>query len=341
MTRRALVLLLLLLSATSLSAARRRAVRSPARPDGPCAVRGAANLFYSTDGGATWSKNAETPTKAGAWDLIVIEGNPETILAVAGRDVYASTDGGCTFALQHTITLDIHHTLHAVPASEGRAFLWWEEEALRYDRGTVTRLPIPNPLGGLGVDPGNRDHVRMLDVDTARVRESFDGGDTWTAIGNGAGGRVNSAAFDPNDFNHILAGLQTQGIAITRDAGRTWTNGARANTVCYLAFVASQPNVVWATLPVGNGTPFVYRSTDAGVRLEAIGGFTNVSPNVCLPVIPNPHDATKAWVPFIDSFLFDAVQKSVTPWSCCGGRFARIAWAPNDASRVYVYEGAR
>lgn len=343
MRNRSLLLVLMLsLCATSLLAAgRRRAVRSPSKPEGPCAARGAANLFYSTDGGGTWSRNAETRTKAGAWDLVVIPGTPETILAVLGRNVLASTDGGCNWTAQYSVAEDIHHTLHLVGATEGRAYIWWEEVAFRYDRGVVTRLPIPEAIGGLGVDPGNREHVRVLDLDDGRMRESFDGGTSWSELGISPGGRINSAAFDPSDFNHILAGVQTQGIQITRDGGRSWTSGFRTGTVCNMAFAASQPNVLWATLPSGPGAPVIYRSTDAGTRLEAIAAIDGVPNRVCLAFIPNPHNANQAYVLFNDAFLVDAAQKSVTQWNCCGGRTSRIAWDPNDASQVFAYEGER
>ena len=116
MRLRIALLLLSLLCATSLSAAgRRRAVRHPGPPDGPCAVRGLANLYYSTDGGVTWSRNADEPTKDGLWDLVSLGGDPEALLAATSRAVFESTDAGCTWTLRHTITQDIHHTLHLTP----------------------------------------------------------------------------------------------------------------------------------------------------------------------------------------------------------------------------------
>jgi BNR/Asp-box repeat len=337
------IAVLLLLCAASLSAAgRRRAVRHPSPPEGPCAVRGLANLHYSTDGGVTWSRNADEPTKTGMWDLVSLGGDPEALLAVTSRDVYESTDAGCTWTLEHTITQDIHHTLHLAPAGGKRAFIWTEDWALRYDDGVVITLPLPETIGGLGVNPGNREHVRVLDLDDGRVRESFDGGMTWRDGGGLANGRINAAAFDPSDFQHIIAGVQTRGIVITRDGGRTWTNGAQTGTVCRVEFVASSPNVVWVTTPTRpGGAAFVHRSTNGGASLEAIGGFTGLESNVCMPVLPNPHDANTAVIPFREIHQFDATRKSVTSWTCCGGRMDRIAWSSADPARVYVYSPPR
>jgi hypothetical protein len=339
--RRPLALLLLLLCATS-AFARRRAVRHPSGPAGRCAVRGLANLYYSTDGGATWSRNADEPSRIGMRDIVSLGGNPEALLAVTNKDVFESTDAGCTWTRRHTIALDVHHTLHITPAGGKRAFIWTEDWALRYDDGMVITLPLVETIGGLGVNPGNREHVRVLDLDDGRARESFDGGITWRDIGGAPNGRINSAAFDPSDFQHILAGVQTRGIAISRDGGRTWTMGAPANPICWMAFVERAPNVVWVTTPTRpGGGAFVHRSTNGGASLEAIGGFTGLESNVCMPVLANPHDPNIAIVPFRDFYQFDAARKSVTGWTCCGGRMDRIAWSAADPARLYVFSPPR
>jgi BNR/Asp-box repeat protein len=336
------LLLAVCLSMTiSASAVRRRAV-SPGRPAGPCVVRGLANFYFSADGGATWSRNAETPTKAGSWDLIVLEGEPETLVAVVGTGIFDSTDAGCTWVLRHTIAEEIHHTVHLVAGPAGRAFIWTEELVLRYDRGEVTAVAIPDRIGGLGVDPGNRDHVRVLDVEAGIPRESFDGGATWQVTGPSAGGPINSAAFDPSDFKHILAGVQTKGIRITRDGGKTWTAGAPSNKpVCTMSFVASRPDIVWATLPSQGGLSFVQRSSDAGAHLDPIARIEGVPAGVCLPVQTNLHDANLAVVAFGDFHTFDAAKKSVSASTCCGGRMERIAYSLKNPARIYVYSSLR
>lgn len=342
MARRSLILALALsLCATSmLAAGRRRAVRST--PEGPCRVRGLASIYYSTDGGTTWSGNAETPSRAASSALAVIEGTPETILTLVGTKLFASTDAGCNWTMQYTITEDIHHKPYLVPANEGRAYLWWEEVAMRYDGGVVTKLSIPKAIGGLGVNPANRNHVRVVDLSGGITRESFDGGMTWRQIGQIPGAPViNSAAFDPSDFNHIVVGMQARGILITRNGGGSWTNGAQAAFVCDLAFVPSQPNVVWATIPTGTSVKFVQRSTNGGMTLEPVAGVATVPSGVCLDLQLNPHDANRAVVVLDQFFMFDAVQKSVTPWTCCGGRAARMTWAPKEPARLYLSEAMR
>ena len=143
--------------------ARRRAVGPPPRQDGPCVVRGLANLYVSADGGATWSSNAEPQARSGVWDIVALDTDPETVVAVVNRNIYDSTDGGCTWTLRHTIGEEIHHTVHIAPGPNGRAYVWAEEFISRYDRGEVTPLQKPAPVGALAVNPGNREHVRALE----------------------------------------------------------------------------------------------------------------------------------------------------------------------------------
>jgi hypothetical protein len=332
--------LLALASATQAASGRRRAVRVPSAPDGPCAVRGLANLHYSTDGGQTWSANAEPGTGAGAWDLVLFPDEPQSLLAVVGKNVFHSADGGCNWVMQHTIVEEIHHKIQIAEATAGRAFIWTEDWVLRYDAGVVTRITMPETIGGIGVNPSNREHVRILGLSGGKAYESLDGGGSWRTMNGASGGPVNSAAFDPSNFQHVLAGVQTRGIRISEDGGRTWRNGAvTTRPVCFIAFVESQPNVVWVTTPKSS-QPFVHRSTDGGASLTAIGSVAGVENNVCLPVLVNPHDPDHAVVPFREFHRFDAVTRTVEPWTCCGGRMDRLAWSP-DPSRLYLHAGLR
>ena len=212
---------------------------------------------------------------------------------------------------------------------------------LRYDRGVVIPIAIPEAIGGLGVDPGNGEHVRTLVLASGVVRESFDGGATWQP-GGSAGGHINSAAFDPSDFQHILAGVQTIGIRISHDGGSHWTTGAQAQTVCNMSFVTTRPDMVWVALPSGSSEAWIQRSTDGGLHLDPVAAVAGVENHVCLQVLVNPHDVNAAIVPFGGNFhLFDAVQKSVTVSNCCGGRLDRIAYSPTNPSRVYLYSAQR
>lgn len=335
--RKTLAVMLVLGIALPAAGFKRRAVRvSPPGPSG-CRVTGLKNFHYSADGGATWSINAEAPAATGSWDLAVFADEPDVLLTVVGRDVTQSNDAGCTWAKRYSITEDIHHKIQIARGPARRAFIWTEEWALRYDDGDVVRVDIPERIGAVGIDPGNREHVRILGVETGNAYESFDGGRSWQSTGGSAGGFVNSFVFDPTDFSRVVAGIQTKGLFVSRDGGKSWSDGAPSTrAVCHLSIVPNQPAVIWATI-VSQGTePTIYRSTDAGATLTPIGRVEGVPEGVCLPILANPHDPNEAIVPFQQFHQADAVMKSVTPWTCCGARMNRIAWSPADPSRVYV-----
>lgn len=336
-----LVLLLTICLALSASAAtRRRAVIPPPVPQGPCSeVRGLANFFISRDGGRTFTTNREPPMRSSTWGFTAFADDPQRMIAAVGRAVWESADGGCSWTLRHTITETIHHPLHIVPASGGRAYLWTEEFALRYDGEGVTALPLPETIGGLGVDAANREHVRALGLSGASVWESFDGGTTWKRAASGPGRFLVSAAFDPSDFDHILAGVAGDGAVSTRNAGRSWSvagNFSRVN-VCGFAFVTARPNVVWATISTRGG-PFVFRSTDGGSHFEAIGGIDGIGSGMCVTFVSNPHDPNVAHVAFGGLYTYDATSKSVIRTDCCGaGSVSRIAYSPADPDVVFLY----
>jgi photosystem II stability/assembly factor-like uncharacterized protein len=324
------------------NAARRRAVAPPPPPAGPCEVRGLADFYFTTDGGANWSRNAETPARSGAWEIITLDDDPSALVTVVAGNVFDSTDGGCSWTTRHVITEEIHHSIHLVPSSAGRAFIWTEDWALRYDHGEVITLIIPERIGGLGVDPANREHVRLLGVTTGKSIESFDGGNSWQDVGGSVGGAINGAAFDPTDFKRMFAGLQTVGLMVSRDGGRTWGLGTRmTRAICRVGIVPGHPEVIWLSVGSASGQPAIYRSTDGGAHIEGIAAVPGVETGVCMPLIVNPHNIDLAVTPYIKLHTFDATTKSVSSALCCGGRIASIAYSPVDPMRIYVHAPAQ
>jgi hypothetical protein len=318
--------------------ARRRAVSPGPPPSSGCTVTGLPNFFLSKDRGATFSRNRDPLQRRGNWGIAVLADDPQTLVTVAGLQVLDSLDGGCTWNERYTINETVKHSITVLGATGGRAFIWSEEFAFRYDRGEVIQLTLPEPPNGLGVDPGNRDHVRMVGIASGKAWESLDGGGTWKAAGASAGGTVNSAAFDPGDVNHIIAAIQSQGLRVSRDGGRSWNALATTTrTVCRTAFVPGMPNVVWMTLTTQGNQPAVYRSTNGGQRFDAVGPITGIENNVCLPLAVNPHNPDVAMIVYGTVRTYDAVTKSVTTSSCCGGWIERIAFSPDDPERLYVY----
>jgi hypothetical protein len=321
---------------------RRRAVSFGPPASSTCTVSGLPGFFLSADRGQTFSRNRADVATPGAWDIAVFPDEPQSLITVVRRVVLDSADGGCNWTERYTITDEIKHPIHVVPASGRRAFIWAEEFVYRYDDGSVVKLTPPEPPGALGVNTGNREHVRLLGLVTGKAWESLDGGQTWRAVGGSAGGVINSAAFDPADVNHILAAVQTQGIRRSRDGGRNWSAAATASrTVCRMAFVPGRSNVVWMTVTALAGQNSVYRSTDAGQRFDAIGSITGVENSVCLPLVVNPHNPDVALILFGSIRAYDAITKGVTTASCCNGFVERAVYSPDNPEAMFVFASTR
>jgi len=338
---RGFALLLAMVVAMPVAANRRRAVSVPIE-EGTCTVRGLANLFVSFDGGATFSRNNEPPAFAGTRGVAVFEDEPQRLLIAVNSDVFDSTDKGCHWTQRYTVTDPIHHALRSVAAKRGRGYVWTEELAVRYDGGEVTPLILPEQIGALGVNPANSEHVRIAGLIRGQFYESLDGGASWKKIGAEAGGFVSVAAFDPLNFDHILIGVQSRGLLVTRDATRTWTPPASAltgnNYPCQLSFVSSSPNVVWAATVTRANAPAIFRSTNGGSQFEAIGPLEGVENGVCMPLEPDHFDSNRAVVPMGTLRTFDAVTKRPSDSSCCGGiDISRITFSPVDRNVIYVY----
>lgn len=336
---RKLALVFAVLLSFPIAAARRRAV-VPAAPESVCTVRGLANLFLSVDRGKTFSRNAELPTFASTRGPAIFEDDPRSLVIAVNSSVFDSIDGGCNWTLRYTLSDSVHHPLRSVAGSRGRAYVWTEELALRYDRGEVTTIKLPEQIGGLGVDRGNPDHVRIASLLFGHLYESFNGGDTWKAIGTETGGFVAAAAFDPADFDHILLGIQNGGLFMTKDAGRNWKTISPFSSSaypCQVEFVRNAPNVVWAALVTRATGPTVFRSTNGGAQFEAIARLDGFENGVCAPLVAHPHDPNVAIVPSGTLRSFDAVSKTVTESTCCNVSISRITVSPVDEDVIYVY----
>ena len=317
--------------------ARRRAV-SPGPPSSGCIVTGLPNFFISKDRGQTFTRNRESLARGGNSGIAIFPDEPQTLVTVVGRRILDSLDGGCTWNERYTITETVKHGITVLAATGGRALIWSEEFTFRYDRGEVVQLTVPEAPAALGVNPANRDHIRIVGIASGKVSESFDAGNTWRAPGASAGGFINSVAFDPADFNHILLAVQLQGLRITRDGGRSWSTGPTpARTVCRTSFVPGAPNVVWMTLTTLGNQPAVFRSTNGGERFDPVAPITGFENNICLPLAVNPHDSNVALVVYGTVRTFDAVTKNVTTSGFAGGFVERVAFSPADPQLYFVY----
>jgi hypothetical protein len=314
----------------------------PVTPAGCTEVDGLTGLYRSTDGGATFSGNRSDAAIDALFAIRFLEDPPDTVVAASLRAIYDSLDNGCTWTRRYDIPLQLHHPVAISHAPGGRAFVWSDEILLRYDRSEITRLTPPLAIGALGVNPGNRDHVRILTLIGGEMWESLDGGETWTRGSGGPAVGVRGASFHPNDFDHILV-IASQGLMETRDGGRRWTGPtSHGRTLCSAQFVRHMPNVVWLSRTIGAGDELL-RACD-GVQFQPAGALpiSGDADGACIPFEAHPFDSNRAVLAFDAIMQADAAAHAVTSSPCCGGaRAFRVAFSPSDGELMLVFATPR
>lgn len=87
---------------------------------------------------------------------------------------------------------------------------------------------------------------------------------TWTNLGPGGGGWIQSICFDPHDPDTIYLGCDVGGFYLSRDAGRSWTIHNDGLTDYYLESIAVHPQDSRLLLVGSPGG--LFKSTDQGLH---------------------------------------------------------------------------
>ena len=156
------------------------------------------------------------------------------------RGVYRSTDGGDSWS-------DISAESSGLPDSGFNGLILHPQDpsTLYLFGGCDVRF---STVESAGLDP---DIVHG-------VHRSSDGGDTWTLINGGvlgeASGSVKSLAFDPEDFDRIVATAEN-GVYVSQDGGDSWTavNGLEGITVAGITLVSSGQGMSRSAFSFTNG----------------------------------------------------------------------------------------
>ena len=244
-------LILLLLLALPATAARRRAV-APGSPYPQCGmVLGTPAVTFTHDQGETLTPIAQQLEPVSYTNgLVSLLDVPHTLMAWHHDDLIISTDAGCSWRVVATIPGVFPPKLAA--ARGGRVYAWSDrrEFLARYDSRGTAQLKPPSDFVGLAADRAKADRVRG-GSSNGEIWESNDAGETWTRIGSLPNMiSIYRIEFDPNDLDHIVAGVLGGGAFVTRDGGRTWTRatglGAKSVNVFQLVISPVDGSRVWA-----------------------------------------------------------------------------------------------
>ena len=267
--RSSLLVLTLILAAAQPAAARVRAVAHPnvwAKP--ACTdIQGLGSVRFVTEG--TVRKSVIYTVNEWA-SPIVLGVVPNTLYTIFKNSLFESTDAGCTWTLRTPLPeAEIDRGIY--PA-RGRIYALSGRKLVRITGPTIEVLDLPARIAGMAVNPADSLYLRGLGFDGA-FYESRDGGLLWDRVGTiPEFYSLFSVAFDPANFDHVLAGINLIQGAIgtgmtTRDGGRTWIRTPfPASVLAYvMAFSPSDPKVAWMIgYDYGAKEVTLFRSNDGG-----------------------------------------------------------------------------
>jgi photosystem II stability/assembly factor-like uncharacterized protein len=320
-------------------------------------VQGTAAVTITSDEGATLLPTSGALTGVVYTFGLVAMDLPNTLLAASGGTLLRSTDAGCTWTDVGTVP-DTLQLVHA-PGAVAYGFYDNQDVVVRIDANDPVIVIDEDPPGiglhGLGVDPLDVDHIRVLD-DAGQLHDSTNGGFDWTAIGTPAanGGLFYTAAFDPTDLDHVLVGLANTGVRHSEDGGETWQTstgvGAVGNANAFsIAFSPADPQVVYLEgfdlgAAIGEEVRRIWRSTDGGASFTpVVAESAEVTLTNGVLLAPHPVDPGVLYFEFgtyfqsygTDIYRYDQATGLVTKTHNAYDSVSAIAFHPEDPGIMY------
>jgi hypothetical protein len=309
-------------------------------------------VTFSPDGGATLTPSSSPPLTGTKYTFgVVALDTPNVVLADNAGTLLRSTDAGCTWSAVGSTGFP---AAMLGAGKGGVAYGWVDNDAglYRYDGAAIVPLTSPAAnIVGLGVDSKDGAHVRLLDS-SGQMFETLDGGATFAPVGVPApnAGFVYRAVFDPNELDHVFAGVIVDGAYMTADAGTTWKHatgfGAGNANVFNAAISPVDGAVVWAEgIELGPDTRHVYRSTDGGLTFTPVVDETDpVNLYNGNPLWPDPVDASRLVFEFgmsfqnygTDLYFYDAATDALTTHHHPVHGLRALAFSPADPAVLYL-----
>lgn len=321
-------------------------------------VMGTGAVTFSFDQGMTWAPMDQQIVPVHYTFGLVALGKPGAMLAGSGQQILASDDAGCSW---HSIGPGGNPNapaLRLVAAGETRAYGFGDNEStiVRVDDEVITKIGSPagmEGIVGLGVDPGDPDHVRVGDS-AGRLWDSKDAGMSWDPLGIPAfaGSLAYRIAFDPQDIDHVVVGAMVEGVLVSHDAGGQWQHatGLGPGDANGFSVVVSpvQGDLVWVEgldLEDPNAATHrhVYRSEDGGLTFASVVEADEATLYNGNHLFPHPTDPDVLYFVFGSNFqgygtdLYrydygaDAITTTHNPW-----HDTVITFLPSDPSVIYL-----
>jgi hypothetical protein len=206
-------------------------------------------LWITEDAGATWRANQDFLPNLSITTLAFDPRNPDTVYlgtgeasaGLVGIGMFRSSDAGRTWTY-----------LAATSPDANADWRFVNRVAVHPTQTNVLLAGVTNDTRTLGA-----------------IYRSTDAGSSWSKV---FASKALDIAFDPNNPERALAGLDDGTLAYSSDAGATWTRtvglpgttltGRNGTARAEIAFARGQPGVVYASLDNLKGQ--VWRSDDSG-----------------------------------------------------------------------------
>lgn len=255
-----------------------------------------ATYARTTDGGATWQASVMPgDTTLQFRDVNAFDENTAYLMSSGtgkASRIYFTSDGGKTWALQHTnpdsagfydcfAFFDRQHALLQGDEVDGQAVVLSTSDGRQWSRIPASRLPVPRKGEGSFAASGEcivtvGDRHAWIGTGaglTARVFRTADRGQSWSAVETGIVHDTPGAGISGVAFRDTLNGIAVGGdnakaeifsanVALTSDGGQTWSLGGKPSITGGLYGVVFVPGAGATVVAVGpKGATY---STDNG-----------------------------------------------------------------------------